>query len=607
MVGSDHYREHEQQLVADEFDIEVSDELVHSLLNASSQGIYGVDMEGHCTFTNPGCLELLGFESHQELLGKNMHTLIHHTRPDGSVYDPAECQIFQAFREGRGTHVEDEIVWRADGTSLPVEYWSHPIHRGDELVGCVITFVDISERKQAEYELRESEQMVRSLLAATGEGIYGVDLNGDCTFANPSCIRLLGCDDESSVLGKNMHALIHHTRPDGSPYPVEECQIYQAFRDERGTHIGDEIVWRLDGESFPAEYWSYPVHHGDELVGSVVTFVDISERRRQEEELRQTEKMSALGKLSAGLAHELNNPAAAARRAAEQLGGTLDRLHALSVKLGAHGLDGAQWQRLTAVQTELTAFSGAPSDDPLAQADREEAVGQWLDSHGVAEPWQLAPSLAAAGLDREALERIGDDLPAEALGDAVAWIGESLAGAELAATIAESTTRMSDLVGAVKSYSYMDQAPEQEIDVHDGIENTITILGHKVKQGVTITREYDRTLPKLTLLGGELNQVWTNLLDNAIDAAGPQGEICISTSRDEHWFVVEIADNGPGIPVDVQPRIFDPFFTTKEVGEGTGLGLDVARRIVTERCNGEIEFESQPGDTRFRVRLPIPA
>ncbi len=345
--------------------------------------------------------------------------------------------------------------------------------------------------------------------------------------------------------------------------------------------------------------------------GMIVYFVGENQRVhalliRQEEDMRQTEKMSALGKLSAGLAHELNNPAAAARRGAEQLGGTLDHLNAHAVKLGAHGLSGAQWERLTSVQGAVTGRSVEPSDDPLAQADREAAVGQWLDSHGVADHWQLAPALSAAGLDPDALERIGDQVPAHALADAVAWIGESLVGSELAGTIAESTARISDLVAAVKSYSYMDQAREQEIDIHEGIENTITILGHKVKRGVTVTREYDRTIPKLLIAGGELNQVWTNLLDNAIDAAGPEGDVRIRTSREEDWLVVEIADNGPGIPADVQPKIFDPFFTTKEVGEGAGLGLDVARRIVTERLGGEIGFESQPGDTRFWVRLRLP-
>ena len=326
---------------------------------------------------------------------------------------------------------------------------------------------------------------------------------------------------------------------------------------------------------------------------------------RQEVEMRQTEKMSALGKLSAGLAHELNNPAAAARRAAEQLGGTLERLNALAVKLGPHGPSGAQWERLISVQAAVAGDSVEPSDDPLAQADREVAIEQWLDLHGVADPWQLAPALSAAGLDADALERIGDQVPAPALGDAVAWIGESLVGSELAGTTAESTARISELVGAVKSYSYMDQAPVQTIDVHDGIDNTLTMLGHKLKRGTNVIREYDRTLPRITVPGGELNQVWTNLLDNAIDAAGDEGEIHIRTSRDGSELVVEIVDNGPGVPAEVQGRIFDPFYTTKGVGEGTGLGLDVARRIVSERCNGEIGFESEPGETRFWVRLPL--
>jgi signal transduction histidine kinase len=347
------------------------------------------------------------------------------------------------------------------------------------------------------------------------------------------------------------------------------------------------------------------------ILGMIFYFVGETQRAnalliRQEEEMRQTEKMSALGKLSAGLAHELNNPAAAARRAADQLGDTLEHLNTLAVKLGAHGLSGAQWERLSSVQAGLIGHRVEPSDDPLEQMDREAAIERWLDSHEVPDPWQLAPALSTAGLDPDALERIGDQVPAPALGDALAWIGASLVGSELAGTTVESTGRIADLVAVVKSYSYMDQAPEQEIDIHEGIENTITILGHKVNQGVRITREYDRTLPRLLIAGGELNQVWTNLLDNAIDAAGPDGEVCIRTSREEDWLVVEIADNGPGIPTDVQPRIFDPFFTTKDVGKGTGLGLDVARRIVTERCGGEIEFESQPGDTRFWVRLTAP-
>jgi PAS domain S-box-containing protein len=583
-----------------------TEELIRSLLNATGEGIYGVDLEGDCTFANPACVQLLGFENDTELLGQNMHQLIHHTRPNGDPYPVEACRIYQAFREERGTHVGDEIVWRADGTSFPAEYWSHPVHHHDELVGAVVTFVDISERKQAEEDLRRSEATVRSVLNATGQGIYGVDLEGECTFANPACVQLLGFDNDNDLLGVNMHQLIHHTRPNGTAYPVEACRIYQAFREERGTHVGDEIVWRADGTSFPAEYWSYPLHHDGELTGCVVAFVDISERKRAEEELRQIEKLSALGKLSAGLAHELNNPAAAARRAAEQMAETLERLDGLTLQLSAHGLSGEQWQRLTELRKRLRSGGGGDVDaDPLGQADREEAVGSWLDSNGVADAWQLAPVLVSGGLDRDALEEAAGELPEPAIGDAIAWVGHSLATGELVEIVARSTATISELVGAVKSYSYMDQAPVQEIDVHDGIDNTLTMLGYKLKRGTNVIREYDRTLPRITAPGGELNQVWMNLLDNAIDAAGDEGEIHIRTSRDGGEMVVEIVDNGPGVPAEVQGRIFDPFYTTKGVGQGTGLGLDVARRIVSDRCGGMIGFESEPGETRFWVRLPL--
>jgi signal transduction histidine kinase len=325
---------------------------------------------------------------------------------------------------------------------------------------------------------------------------------------------------------------------------------------------------------------------------------------RQEEEMRQTEKISALGKLSAGLAHELNNPAAAAQRASSQLRESLARVARASVEMGEASLAPARW---TALADAVESDRGASTEmSALERADREEALADWLASHGVENAWQLAPALAAAGVEASTLEELTAEMSPAAVPAAVAWVSESLTAAELLGTLTSTTTSMLELVGAVKSYSYMDQAQEQEIDIHEGIENTITILGHKVKQGVTITRQYDRTLPTVVIAGGELNQVWTNLLDNAIDAAGPTGEVRIATLRDADRLVVEIADNGPGIPVDIQPRIFDPFFTTKDVGEGTGLGLDIARRIVTDRCGGEIAFESQPGATRFWVRLPLP-
>ena len=583
------------------------EELVHALLSATGEGIYGVDLDGNCTFANPACLGLLGYERAEELLGRNMHGLIHHTRSDGEPYPVEDCRIYQAFREQQGVHVADEIVWRADGTSFPAEYWSHPIFMAGELAGSVVAFLDVTERRQAEHDLRESEETVRALLNATGQGIYGVDLEGDCTFINPSGVRMLGCESEQELLGKTMHELIHHTRPSGEPYPLEECRIYQAFREGRGVHVGDEIVWRLDGTSFPAEYWSHPLHLHGQLAGCVVAFVDITERRQAEEELRQTEKLSALGKMSAGLAHELNNPAAAAQRAGAQIRELLVALDALVARLNAHGLSEAQWASLGDLKASSAAIGEREKLNAIERADAEDELISWLTDRGVEEPWDVAAGLAGAGLGGDGLAGVMDQLPKAAVPDALRWLCQSLAVAELVETIMISTRNISDLVAAVKEYSYMDRAPVQEVDVHDGIESTLRILGHRLKEGTRLVRDFDRGLPRVLVPAGELNQVWTNLIDNAIDAAGANGEVRVRTFREGDRLVVEVGDDGEGIPEGIRSRIFDPFFTTKDVGEGTGLGLDVARRIVNERCGGEIDFRSEPRETVFQVRLPIQA
>jgi len=275
-------------------DVEQRDEIIRLLLDSTGEGIYGTDMDGVCTFANPACVRLRGFASEQDLLGRNMHELVHHTRPNGESYPMAECQIYRAFRDRTGVHVDDEVMFCADGTRFPAEYWSYPVERDGELVGCVLTFNDISTRLEAQQELSEEHEMVRLLLDSTAEGLYGFDLDGNCTFANSACVKLLGFESDQDLLGRNMHQLVHHTRPNGEPYPVKECLIYRALQVKTGVHIDDELMFCADGTSFQAEYWSYPVERDGEVVGCVLTFLDISERRAAEQAVRRQEEMVRL-------------------------------------------------------------------------------------------------------------------------------------------------------------------------------------------------------------------------------------------------------------------------------------------------------------------------
>jgi signal transduction histidine kinase len=311
-----------------------------------------------------------------------------------------------------------------------------------------------------------------------------------------------------------------------------------------------------------------------------------------------------LGPWRGGLAHELINPATAARRAAADLRQAVKKVQDYACELN-ETLSAEQWQQLVSTfQDALHCATSQPKLNSLEQSDREEAIQCWLDSYKVADTWDLAPILVNARVDEATLETVKCTVPAQDLENAIHWLAAHLTTRDLLKWITHSTERISELVRAVKSYSFMDRAPWQEIDVHEGIENTLIILGHKLKN-VTVTCEFDRTLPRLCAYGGELNQAWTNLVDNAIYAVGGAGRIDIRTRCDGEFFLVEIADNGTGIPPEAQPLIFGvPFFTTK--GRlGTGLGLVIAHRIIVERHHGKIDFSTGPNGTQFNVRLPF--
>ena len=316
---------------------------------------------------------------------------------------------------------------------------------------------------------------------------------------------------------------------------------------------------------------------------------------------QQHEKLAALGKLSAGLAHELNNPSAAARRSAAALRDCLARLResARSSRIGPEDC------ALLAEKEEEIRTTLKPADykDEIARVEREEAIQAWLESHGVKDAWKLSPALAEANLTDAHLDSFAS-AAGPSLGPELTRFATLLEMERIAEELEHSSARISDLIKAIKEYSYMDQGPLQEVDIEHGIETTLTIMRHKLKRGITVTRNFSPNLPKVMASGSELNQVWTNLIDNAADAMNGSGNLTIRTARENDFVLVEIADNGSGIPPEVQSRVFDPFFTTKGVGEGTGLGLDVVSRII-KNLGGNISVKSVPGDTRFQVRIPI--
>jgi signal transduction histidine kinase len=328
--------------------------------------------------------------------------------------------------------------------------------------------------------------------------------------------------------------------------------------------------------------------------------------RNTNELVGQRERLLALGKLTAGLTHELNNPAAAAARATAAL---QDRFAGMRHKLAmlADGrIDGSVLRHLTDLQETFVARATTAAElSALERSDAEDVLGDWLEDHEVREPWELAGVFVPAGLGPADLEKVADTVAENFLEPALRWLAYTVETEMLLAEIRESTHRISGLVEAAKQYSQMDRSPHQEIDLRVGLDATLVMLGAKIPSGVAVVKDYAADLPLVPAYAAELNQVWTNLIVNALDAMAGQGRLTVRTAKDGDCALVEIGDTGPGIPEELRRRVFEPFFTTKPVGQGTGLGLDVSWRIVTNRHGGDLRVVSQPGDTRFQVRLPL--
>jgi PAS domain S-box-containing protein len=464
--------------------------------------------------------------------------------------------------------------------------------------------VDAGSRS-SDLRLDESEARYRAVIENASDMIQSVLPDGTFEFVNGAWKNTLGYTDED-LASMTIFEVI-------DPEFLEHCMLdfQRAINGETVDFLATSFLTK-DGRSVPVEGSVTSRFLGDEVVATHGFFRDISERLlareleertkmlEQEERARYLEKMAALGKLSAGLAHELNNPAAAIRRASAGVQETFLKRDAAMLKLAASELEPAAWATIEEIGGR--AFQ-APLDAATLLAT-ESAIETWLEDQGVERAWERAPTFAEAGISVEDLEVICSQIPPGSLPDAVGWITESLVLSESCEIIAQSSRRIEDLVLAIKGYSHMDRATVHDSDIHEGLENTLVILAHRLRN-IEVDRQYDRSIPPIQMFGNTLNQVWTNILDNAIDAMDEAGRISIRTFRQGDDAIVEIEDSGCGIPAESLPRIFEPFYTLKPQGEGTGLGLDTAWRIVTGELDGAISATSHPGQTVFRISLPI--
>jgi len=394
--------------------------------------------------------------------------------------------------------------------------------------------------------------------------------------------------------------------PDAPVFTARAGMVTGMLPFSRMTHypITARAVTHLRVARIPKSLFPEMMNRIPELGPRLVGILSDRVREATKQDLAR-EKLASLGKLSSGLAHELNNPAAAAARAANTLRTIFDKREQASLEIDQQNLPPEARETLRMIEAKAREIQlQIKPPNALELSDVQSLLQSWLEDHGVNDGWEVAPILAEAGVRVEHLEKLAQKFSAPVMGAVIRRFGATLEISRLLTDIEHSSCRISELVKAIKEYSFMDEAPRQEVDVAKGIESTLVILNHKLKHGITVTRNFDPNLPRIFSYGSELNQVWTNVIDNAADAMKGQGELRIRTMREGDDVLVEFVDNGPGIPPEIQTKIFDPFFTTKPIGEGTGLGLDTVYRIVRKH-HGNVSVVSRPGYTCFRVRLPI--
>lgn len=520
------------------------------LLDSTAEAIYGIDLEGNCTFSNRACLEILGYTRPEDLLGKNMHRLMHHSRPNGYPYPVDECRIYQAFRRGEASHVDDEVVWRADGASFPCEYWSYPVWRDAKLVGCVVTFVDISERKRAQDALRAAHTESELFINSVPSILIGTDTAAQITRWNQAAANTFGLT-EAEVRGKPLDScgikwLIPHIK----------TEIAAWLKIEKSSRR-DNLPFEKDGNrrflGLTVSQVSFP---DEKSSGLLITGADVTERKSLEEQLRQAQKLEATGQLAAGIAHEINTP--------------------------------------TQFVSDNTTFlkDSWPVIDSILRAAQSV---QGESTAGNVSPQALA-RLSQCLNDASDLEYL--------LGEVPRAIDQSLDGLQ----------RVAKIVRAMKEFSHPGSEDKHPLDLNRAIETTVTVARNEWKYVSEVKTDFDASLPMVPCLAGEFNQVILNLLINAAhairdvvgDGSKSKGTITIATKREGDWAEIRIQDSGTGIPEAIRGRIFEPFFTTKEVGKGTGQGLALAHSVIVKKHGGQIWFDSETGKgTTFFLRLPL--
>jgi PAS domain S-box-containing protein len=527
------------------------EERLQLLLDSTAEPIYGLDLSGDCTFCNRAFLRTLGYKNPSDLLGKNMHQIIHHSRADGSNYPAEECSVLKAFRKGSETHVDDEVVWRSDGTCLPVEYWSHPVKHEDKVVGCVVTFVDITERKSAQEALRRAHEEAELFINSVPSILIGISRDSRIKRWNRAAAKVFALA-KNEVAGK----------------PLAECGIHWVRADiqvEIGSWCAGQESRRVDALPFviggetrflglTLNWISAPEEGIDELliIGS-----DVTDREILGQQLRQAQKLEAIGQLAAGIAHEINTPT-------QYVGDNTRFLQESWPSL----------KELIVISKEIRQEAALGPISPQT-LQRFDALAQAAD-----------------------FEYLQTEIPRA--------IEQSL----------EGTQRVGKIVRAMKEFSHPGAEEKRSIDINTAIETTITVARNEWKYVAEVETHFAPDLPLVLCHAGEFNQVILNLLINAAqaiaqavgDGSQGKGKIVVSTTSDQDWAEISISDTGAGIPEAVRSRVFEPFFTTKPVGKGTGQGLALAHTAIVRRHGGKIWFDSEVGKgTTFYIRIPLQA